>query len=136
MSARGRILRQVPHGALPALPRIWVAAGTDVPVGTTLAPDSGARAAAALAIAQEIGFRARIVSVTVAGPGLSFKLRSGLELRLGTAADLALKLAVAAKILPLLAHQDASYLDVSLPTRPVAMAAPAVSVNPRVAGRG
>ena len=135
VSARGRILRTVPHGALSGLPRIWLAGGTDPPVGTTLAPESGAAAAAALAVARRVGFQASIAGVTVSDGTLALKLRSGLELRLGTADDIALKLAAAARILPLLGP-DASYLDVSVPARPVAMTAPAISVNPQVASRG
>ena len=135
VSARGRVLRPLPQGARPALPRIWVAAGSDLPVGTTLAPDSGAKAAAALAVAERVGFRAPIGSVTVDGSTLSFKLRSGLELQLGTADDLALKLAVALRILPIVGR-GASYLDVSVPSRPVAMAPAAVAVNPQLGGGG
>ena len=135
VSARGRILRPVPHGGLAALPRIWVAAGTDLPVGTTLAPDSGARAAGALAVAREVGFRAAIGNVTLDGSTLAFKLRSGLELRLGAPDDLALKLAVAARILPIVGP-DAAYLDVSVPSRPVAMVSAAVAANPQLGGRG
>ena len=135
VSARGLILRSVPHGGLAALPRIWLAAGDDLPPGATLAPDSGARAAGALAVAAREGFRGRIQSVTAAGAALSFKLRSGLELRLGTADDLALKFAIAARIVPL-AGPDASYLDVSVPSRPVVMAPAAVAVNPQVGGSG
>jgi cell division protein FtsQ len=135
VSARGRILAPVAHGALPALPRIWMAAGTDLHAGMTLAPDSGGRAAAALAVASRVGFDARIASVTLADATLTFKLKSGLELRLGTPDEVALKLAVAAKILPVVGA-GATYLDVSVPARPVAMAPPALAVNPQVGGRG
>jgi cell division protein FtsQ len=135
VSARGRILRPTLHGALPWLPRIWLGAGTDTTVGTTLAPESGGDAAAALAVARRVGFRARVVGVTVGPDQLTLKLASGLQLRLGSARDVPLKLAVAARIVPLLGP-DAPYLDVSVPTRPVAMASPAVAVNPQVGGRG
>ncbi|HEX6701226.1 MAG TPA: FtsQ-type POTRA domain-containing protein [Gaiellaceae bacterium] len=135
VSARGRILRPTVHGALPWLPRIWLAAAADTSVGTTLARDSGGDAAAALAVARRVGFRARIVGVTVVAGALSLKLASGLELRLGTAQDVPLKLAVAARILPLVGSET-TYLDVSVPSRPVAMTPPAVAVNPQVGGRG
>lgn len=135
VSARGRILRAVPHGGVATLPRIWLAGGDDLPAGSTLAPDSGAGAAGALAIADREGFWGRVRSVTVSGAALSFKLRSGLELRLGTAEDLPLKLAVAARIVPL-AGPDASYLDVSVPARPVVMAPPAAATNPQAGGSG
>ena len=135
VSARGRILRPLPHGALAGLPRIWLAAGTDLPVGTTLASESGASAAAALAVARRVGFRAAIAGVTVSNGTLALELRSGLELRLGTSEDVALKLAVAARILPV-AGPGTAYLDVSVPARPVAMASAVVAVNPQVTGRG
>jgi cell division protein FtsQ len=135
VSARGRVLRAVQHGGLAALPRIWISAGTDLPPGATLAPDSGARAAAALALARRTGFDEPIQSVTVTGDSLAFKLRSGVELRLGASVDLALKLAVAARILPIVGA-DATYVDVSLPARPVAMTAPATLTNPQPGGTG
>jgi cell division protein FtsQ len=135
VSARGRILRTVALGALPGLPRVWLAGGTDPPVGTTLAPESGAAATAALAVARRVGFRAPIAGATVSDGTLALKLRSGLELRLGASNDVALKLAVAARIMPILGSET-SYLDVSVPSRPVAMTAPAVATNPQVAGRG
>jgi cell division protein FtsQ len=135
VSARGRILQSLPHGGLATLPRIWLAAGDDLPPGSTLAPESGASAAAALSVADRAGFRGRVQSVTVSGPALTFKLRSGLELRLGTAQDLPLKLAVAARIVPL-AGPDATYLDVSVPSRPVVMAPAAAVVNPQLGGLG
>jgi cell division protein FtsQ len=135
VSARGRVLRPTVHGALPWLPRIWIAGDADTTMGTTLAPDSGGDAAAALAVARRVGFRAHVVGVTVADDLLSLKLASGLELRLGSARDVALKLAVAARILPIVGP-EASYLDVSVPARPVAMTPPAVAVNPQVGGRG
>jgi hypothetical protein len=50
---------------------------------------------------------------------LLFRLGSGLELRLGEASDVRLKLAIARRALPLL-PSDAAYLDVSVPGRPVA----------------
>ena len=52
---------------------------------------------------------------------LTFVLASGLELRLGDVRAIPLKLAVAARILPQVLGKDAStYLDVSVPERPVA----------------
>ena len=51
---------------------------------------------------------------------LTLVLRSGLELRLGDAGDLRLKLAVARRILLLQgAETSADYIDVSVPERPV-----------------
>jgi cell division septal protein FtsQ len=135
VSARGRVLSVLAHGARRGLPRIWLPRTVDVAVGETLAPDEGGRAAAGLALARHVGFRARIRDVSIADGTLVFGLRSGLDLRLGTEDDLPLKLAVAARILPLV--RGAAYLDVSLPSRPVAGSPPpAPSANAQVAGRG
>jgi cell division protein FtsQ len=135
VSARGRVLSTLVHGSRRGLPRIWLPRTVDVAVGETLAADEGGRAAAALALARGVGFRARIHDVSVADGTLVFGLRSGLDLRLGSDDDLPLKLAVAARILPLV--RDAAYLDVSLPSRPVAGSPPPPPpANTQVAGRG
>jgi cell division protein FtsQ len=129
VSARGRVLRALPRGSRRGLPRIWLPRSVDVAVGAMLAPDDGGSAAGALAIARRVGFRGRVRDVSSTDAALAFTLRSGLELRLGNPQDLALKLAVAARILPLV--EGSSYLDVSLPARPVAGLS-----NAQVAGRG
>lgn len=126
VSARGRVLSTLPHGAQRGLPRIWLPRNVDVAVGITVAPDEGGRAAAALAVARRVGFRGRVRDVSFVGGSLVFTLRSGLDLRLGDQQDLALKLAVAARILPLVA--GATYLDVSLPARPVAGSASSTNI--------
>jgi hypothetical protein len=59
-----------------------------------------------------------VSAVAATGSELTMRLRSGLLVRLGEPADVRLKLAVAARVLPLLAD-DAAYLDVSVPARPV-----------------
>jgi cell division protein FtsQ len=128
VSARGRVLRALPRGARRALPRIWLPRSIDVEVGAALARDEGGTAAGALATARQVGFRGRVRDVSSIGGSLVFALRSGLELRLGDPHELALKLAVAARILPLV--RGAKYLDVSLPARPVAG-----SANTQPAGR-
>jgi cell division protein FtsQ len=127
VSARGRVLRSLPRGTERALPRIWLPRSADVQVGATVAPDEGGQAAAALAVARQIGFRGHVHDVSTTGGALVFSLRSGLQLRLGDEQNLPLKLAVAVRILPLV--QGAAYLDVSLPARPVAG-----SHNPQPAG--
>jgi cell division protein FtsQ len=136
LSARGRVLSALPRGSRRGLPRIWIPRSADIAVGITVAPDQGARAAAALAIARRVGFRGRVRDVSFADGSLVFALRSGLDLRLGDQEDLALKLAVAARILPLLGA--ATYLDVSVPARPVAGAASVAgpTTNSQPAGGG
>jgi POTRA domain, FtsQ-type/Cell division protein FtsQ len=127
VSARGRVLRSLPRGTERALPRIWLPRTADVQVGATVAPDEGGQEAAALAIARRVGFRGPVRDVSTTGGSLVFSLRSGLQLRLGDEHDLALKLAVAARILPLV--RGSAYLDVSLPARPVAGSANAQPVG-------
>ena len=129
VSARGRVLRALPRGSHGALPRIWLPRSVDVAVGASLARDEGGSAAAALAAARRVGFRGHVRDVSSLDGSLAFRLRSGLELRLGGEEDLALKLAVAARILPLV--RGTKYLDVSLPARPVAGTS-----NAQVAGGG
>ena len=136
VSTDARILSTLPRGARRRLPRIWLPRGVDVAVGVTLASDEGGRAAAALAVAHGVGFRARVRDVSIVDGGLVFGLRSGLELRLGDDGALPLKLAVAARILPRV--RDEAYLDVSLPTRPVAGSPPPPTAPPKaqVVSRG
>jgi hypothetical protein len=57
------------------------------------------------------------------------RLRSGLQLQLGEPSQVRLKLAIAAKIMPLL-QEGTLYLDVSVPERPVA----GTSLNSEVEG--
>ena len=64
-------------------------------------------------------FPGRVISVTTASQSLTMTLRSHLELRLGEPLDVGLKLAVAAEVIPRLAD-GTTYLDVSVPDRPVA----------------
>ena len=63
-------------------------------------------------------FPARVTSVTVGEASVTLRLQSGVELRLGEPTDLDLKLAVAAAVLPRL-RLGSTYLDVSVPERPV-----------------
>jgi hypothetical protein len=64
-------------------------------------------------------FPGRVSSVTATPDALTLRLRSGLEVRLGDPLDVALKLAVAARVIPLL-PAETPYLDVAVPERPVA----------------
>jgi cell division protein FtsQ len=118
VSARGRVIARVDRGARPELPRIWVPKTTQLVAGQTVTGDLGTAVEAVTPIAGT-RFPARITSVTVQEAALTLRLRSGLELRLGEPTDTELKLAVAARILPLV-QPGARYLDVSVPERPVA----------------
>ena len=140
LSARGRLLRRLPLRTKRALPRIWVGPETTVELGETV-EDAVARAAAAAAAARASGFAKRVATVrsddaagsqvagrrteTGDGGGLVLVLRSGLELRVGVARRLELKLAVARRILE--AARPAgprSYLDVTVPERSVGLVMP------------
>jgi cell division protein FtsQ len=132
VSARGRVLRKVTTTRLSTLPRVWVGKDADVQVNEVLAAESGLAAATVLAPITGSSFPARVRTVRATDKELTLVLRSGLELRLGDAGDLRLKLAVARRLLLLLAsNADATYIDVSVPERPVVG-----GVNPQVAGEG
>jgi cell division protein FtsQ len=127
VSAGARVLDRLRAGARPDLPRIWVPAGADLAVGQTL--DASTGGAAARALAPLVGrFPVRITAVTLAHDELSFTLAGRLELRFGQPDDLRLKLAVARRILGRL-PAGTTYLDLSVPERPVA------GDNPQLSGR-
>ncbi len=130
VSARGRILRRLPHARRSSLPRIWVGRSVEPSVGATLADRESARAVWALAPLARMRFPARVLLVRSSDEELTLVLRSGLELRLGDTADLPLKAAVARRILPTVSPPAATgyrYLDVSVPERPVAGTYPQVA---------
>lgn len=128
VSARGRVLQTLPRHALIELPRIWVARKGSVVVGDTLGNDDGGREARALAPLALVRFPIGVASVTATDAQLTFLLRNGVQLRLGDASDLRLKLAIARRVLRALPVAAGGYVDVSVPERPVALA------NPQVGG--
>jgi cell division protein FtsQ len=117
VSERGRVIARVDRTAQPALARIWVKRDVRLDPGS-LVPSELLSAVGAVAPLADGRFPSRVVSVTTAD-GLTLRLRSGLELRLGDMHDVDLKLAVAARVLRVLPHGE-GYLDVSVPDRPVA----------------
>jgi cell division protein FtsQ len=117
LSARGRVIARLEHGAAPALPSVWVPTTTAIEVGAILPPAHGRTSAQALGLATR--FPLRIATASLVHGRLTFRLRSGLELRLGEPSDLRLKLAIARRALAQLPPETA-YVDVSLPQRPVA----------------
>lgn len=142
VSARARVLRRIIPGTRAALPRVWVPRATEVAAGAFLDPAVGGLAAQAVALAGR--FPARISTVSLRRGELVFQLRSGIALLLGEPSDVRLKLAIARRTLRFL-PAGATYLDVSVPGRPVAgtaaTAAPAIpsapaAVNPQVSGGG
>jgi cell division protein FtsQ len=131
LSGRGRVVSRVEPRSVAGLPRIWVPAKTRVAPGAFVAEGAGGAAARALAVASR--FPAHIVAASARADELVFRLRSGVELRLGAPADVRLKLAVARRALGLL-PAGSTYLDVSVPGRPVAGVASAD--NPQVSTGG
>ena len=72
----------------------------------------------ALADAHSVGLGPRVKGIRPQGDELTLVLRRGTEIRLGRAAEVGLKLTVAAKVLRLV-DAGTSYVDVSVPQRPV-----------------
>jgi cell division protein FtsQ len=119
VSSDGRVVRSAAMLAAPKLPRVWVARATDVDVGSVLADEDASRAVRAVAVARSQGFSGRVDVVRSSDEELTFVLASGREIRFGDASALRLKLAVARRILPLI-WGSSTYIDVSVPTRPIA----------------
>jgi cell division protein FtsQ len=127
LSRRARVLRALPRSSNAGLPRIWVPRSVGVTVGGRVGERPVTAALRALRPLPG-DFPVRVRSVT-AGDALVFDLATGMELRIGTEADVPLKLAVAAAILPSLpgpAEGGPDYLDVSVPERPVTGSNPQV----------
>ncbi|HXF99039.1 MAG TPA: hypothetical protein VNJ46_10550, partial [Gaiellaceae bacterium] len=99
-------------------PRLWLSRDVPVRLGAALPREltAGTRALAAL---RASALPRRVKAVRLGGEQLALVLRRGPEIRLGGARDVRLKLAVAARVFPLLPPGSA-YLDVSVPERPVA----------------
>ena len=129
VSSDGRVVRSAGLFAAPKLPRIWVPRSASVDVGMPLADRDAAHAVQALAIARGARFGKRIAAVRATDRELTFVLAQGPELRFGDDTSLPLKLAVATRMLSLVAGTS-SYVDVTVPTRPIA------GGNPKVSGRG
>jgi cell division protein FtsQ len=117
-AAGGRVVAELGKGERPGLPRVWLKRGVEVRVGERL---GGLQLRAVDAVAPLVGhpLPRGVTSVVATKDALTLELRSGLELRLGDATDLAVKLEVARRVLAQLGDAD-GYLDVSVPERPVA----------------
>lgn len=128
LSARGRVITKIPTGTHPGLARIWLPRKGRVEVGETLLSEPALVSARAVALATR--FPLRVATASLAHGELTFHLRSGLLLYLGEPNDIRLKLAIVRRALHRL-PAGATYLDVSLPGRPVAGTA-----NPQVSSGG
>jgi cell division protein FtsQ len=118
VTGSGKVVREVETGAYGNLPRLWIPRGVTVRVGGKL-PPSYDPATRALQVAREVGLRRGVKGVKSPGGELTFVLRKGPEIRLGAATDFALKLTVAREVLRRVGATR-SYIDVSVPERPVA----------------
>ncbi len=116
VSVRGRVVGRLAPLADPRLPRIWLPASGSIRAGAELGPDQGG--VAAQAVGHAGSFAGSVRAAAYANGSLVFELRSGVELRLGDASHLQLKLAVATRMLPLL-PAGSTYLDVGVPGRAV-----------------
>ena len=121
----GRVMARIPQRTHTALPRIWLPISVNVQLGGTLAPGGGAEEVTALAPVRDTNLPQRIASVRVDKGQYTYVLRGGFELRMGAADHLALKLAIARRILA--QTPVFGYLDVSVVDRPVAGVDPQVS---------
>jgi cell division septal protein FtsQ len=124
VSAEGRVLRPLRQRLRRPLPVVWIERSVEPEVGTILRAAEPARAVRTLAEVRAadpaLGRQVWYVKVGEAGTTTAV-LRDRFEIRLGTADDLAVKLAVARRVLFTLRREGdvAADLDVSVAERPV-----------------
>lgn len=117
VSARARVISVLVPRSQLGLARIWVPTAAPVTVGGFLDPQYGGTAARTLGLVEH--FPAKIATATLTHDELTFALRSGVEVRFGAPTDIRLKLAIARRALRVM-PSGSTYLDVSVPGRPVA----------------
>jgi cell division protein FtsQ len=121
VSERHRVIRTVKPDA-GARPVVWTMPGTALEPGRIVQGEDTGLALEALRRLPDT-FPVRVESARAAGGELTLVLEGGAELRLGRADAVALKLAVAARVLRTLSASERAaitYLDVSVPERAVA----------------
>jgi cell division protein FtsQ len=116
VSARGRVMEHLASGADPSLPRVWISGRPALHDGTMLVAGDARVAVRAAGLAGPLA--RRITTASYVDGALVFHLRSGLQLLLGDAADVKLKVAVAERALAVVPSAS-TYLDVSVPGRAV-----------------
>jgi cell division septal protein FtsQ len=126
VSRRGRVTERIAQRTHRGLPRIWLEQSVDVSLGATLATGGGAEEVGMLNALRAAGLARRVASVHSVDGEWAYVLHGGLQLKVGTRFQLALKLAIARRILERAALTG--YLDVTVPERPVA------DDNPQVSG--
>lgn len=134
VSIRGRVMERLQASSADAsLPRVWIAGNTAVHVGAVLAVAEARAAVRAAGLAGALA--PRITTASYTDGALVFHLRSGLQILLGTADDVKLKVAVAVRALPLL-PSGSTFLDVSVPGRAVSGIGPPIAAAPQGSTRG
>jgi cell division septal protein FtsQ len=120
ISARARVMARLQPGAQHRLPRVWVDRGITVEHAGLLTGEA-AHVTPSLRLLLRSRLAGRVTTARWEEGQLTFVLRSGVELRLGRPIDVALKLAVAARVLGAIgAPRSPGYIDLVVPTRPVA----------------
>ena len=114
----GKVIREIAVGTERGTPRLWIRRGTTIRVGGQI-PAGLVPATRTLAEAHNAGIASRVKGVRLTGEELTLVLRHGTEIRLGRPADVGMKLVIARKVLAVV-DGSTSYVDVSVPQRPVA----------------
>jgi cell division protein FtsQ len=114
----GKVIREIAVGTERGMPRLWIRRGATIRIGGQI-PAGLTPATRALAAAHTAGIAGRVKGVRTTGDELTLVLRHGTEIRLGRAADVGMKLVIARKVIALVGGST-SYIDVSVPQRPVA----------------
>jgi cell division protein FtsQ len=130
VSERGRVIRRLGAREGRSYARLRLARTEPLAPGETLTEPAALFALAAVS-RLPAGFPVRVRAARFGGGRITLVVRNGMELRLGSLLDVELKLAVAARVLDSLTHDEwasLAYVDVSLPERPVA------GSNPQVEG--
>jgi cell division protein FtsQ len=125
VSRRGRVIKRIAQRTHRVLPRIWLRQPVAISPGGTLPAGGGADEVAMLDALQGARLALRVGTVRNESGQWIYVLRGGLQVRVGTRSDLALKLAIARRILE--RTPVVGYVDVSVPERPVAGQEPQVS---------
>jgi cell division septal protein FtsQ len=120
VSGSNRVIRKVNPRAERGLPRLWLPRKVAVERGRPL-PTAYEPVTRVFAGLQDVQVPGRVKAVRSTPAGILVVLHSGLEITLGEPTDIRVKLAVAARVAPLLGD-GMRYLDVSVPERPVASA--------------
>lgn len=124
-SADGAVVRPLRRPFPRRWPRVWLPRAAAPTPGADPLPAGAALALRALGDARRArsGLRSAVRTVRAHDGEITFVLRSGLELRLGGPRGVPLKLAVAARLLRTLTNDERerlAYVDLSVPSRPVA----------------